>query len=113
MNVDVEPAGDALDRLLHEAARRDSYIDDAGFTYAVLRRLPQPVNRALRQRILLGFGLLACVVGLWVFGGAAYIWQAALGFAVSREFGPAQFGVLAAALSLYGSLYAIVRDETA
>jgi len=57
--------------------------------------------------------LLAGVVGLWAFGGAAYIWQAALGLAVSHQFGPAQFGVLAVALALYGSLYAIVRDETA
>jgi len=62
---------DRLDELLRES---DVYIEDKGFTQLVMGRLPPP-HRASRWRrpILLGSAVLACLVGLVLMPGGAYL----------------------------------------
>jgi hypothetical protein len=112
MSQDGNITDDALERLLRDAAQREAYIDDTGFTGAVMARLPRAANLALRRRILLGFALLALVFGLGAFGGAAYIWNAVLELVAAHRFGPAQFSVLALALPFYWAVFAAVRADT-
>jgi hypothetical protein len=112
MSQDGNTTDDALERLLRDASQREAYIDDAGFTDTLMARLPRAANPAVRRRILLGFALLAVVVGLGAFGGAAYIWHAVLELVAAHRFGPAQIGVLALTLPFYWALFTALRAET-
>jgi hypothetical protein len=115
MNMQFEGADsddDGMERLLRHPAHREPYIDDGGFTAAVMARVPPPANHAQRRRILLGFAVMASVFGLVVFGGAAFIWQAMLELVQLRGFGPAQLSLLVFALLFYWALYTAVGVET-
>jgi hypothetical protein len=109
---DVAASPDWLDTLLRDAARRESHVDDAGFTANVLARLPSTAPSAMRRWILWGFGTLACLLGLGVLGGGAFIWHAALAVTSQRSFGAPQLAVLAvAALFYWFVLSSIDRKE--
>jgi hypothetical protein len=92
---------DWVDTLLRDAARRESYVDDAGFTDKVLARMPSTAPSAMRRWILWGFGTLACLLGLGVHGGGAFIWQAALAVPSQWSFGAPQVAVLAVVALFY------------
>jgi hypothetical protein len=98
---DVAASPDWLDTLLRDAARRESCVDDAGFTARVLARIPSTAPSAMRRWILWGFGTLACLLGLGVLGGGAFIWHAALAVASQWSFGAPQLAVLAVAALFY------------
>ncbi len=104
-------AGDELDRLLRDAVRRETYIDDAGFTARVMGGLPAAANFAWRRWILLGFAVLAVIFGLLAFGGGAYIWDAALDLVVARRFGTAQLGVLVFTMIFCWMIYTALSAE--
>jgi len=100
---------DELDHLLRDAAAHEAYIDDAGFTTRVIERLPAAANFALRRWILLGFGAASALAGLLLFGGGAFVWDAALDLVTARRFGSAQFTLLVFALVFYWGLYTGLR----
>jgi hypothetical protein len=115
MNMQFEGADaddDGMERLLRHPAQREPYIDDGGFTAAVMARIPPAADRTLRRRILLGFAAMAGVCGLATFGGGAFIWQAMLDLVQLRGFGPAQLSLLVFALLFYWALYTAVGVET-
>ncbi len=52
------------------------YLDDAGFTAQVLRKLPaRRARRSLRGVILLGLTVLACVIAYLVSDGGRFVVQ--------------------------------------
>lgn len=110
-NVNTSADPDWMDGLLRAAARSEAHVDDAGFTSAVMARIPSGAPSAARRWILLGFGLLACVLGLGVFGGAAFIWNAVLEVTSRAAFGPHQLTVLAFAGLFYWYLFASVASR--
>jgi hypothetical protein len=118
MTTEYERAGqaaggapDPIDALLREAARREAYVDDAGFTEKVMAGLAPPVPLALRRRILWAFGALACLVGLGANGGA-FLWNAAFE-AVSRwSFGAPQLALFAIAVLFYWFLLSSIDRRT-
>ena len=60
---------------LLEARLRDDvpYIDDAGFTSRVVRKLPaRQVRRSYRAFILIGITLVACLAAYWLAGGTSF-----------------------------------------
>lgn len=61
-SFDPHPQDDRLDQLLRADAARDAYIEDAGFTAAVMAMLPPP--RALRSYSWLAplLGAMAAIV---------------------------------------------------
>jgi hypothetical protein len=61
-SFDPQPDDDRLDRLLRADAARDAYVEDAGFTAAVMAALPPP--RPLRSYSWIGplLGAVAAVV---------------------------------------------------
>jgi len=62
-----------------EARLRDEtpYIDDAGFTSQVVRKLPaRQVRRSYRAFILIGLTLAACIVAFWFAGGTSFAYEA-------------------------------------
>ena len=63
---------DWLDRQLREAA---PYIDDAGFTVAVIAKLPAPRQKrvSLRGTILVGITLVGCVLAYNLSNGGSFI----------------------------------------
>ena len=64
---------DSLDARLREEA---PYIDDAGFTSRVVRKLPaRQVRRSYRAFILLGITLAACIAAFWFAGGTSLAFQ--------------------------------------
>src|ERR1700722_7782981 len=97
----IEPDEDWLDAALHDAARRESYLDDAGFTAQVLQRIPPPADFSWRRWILLGFSAIAAAFGLLAFGGGAFIWDAMRELVALRSFGPSQLSVLVFTLLFY------------
>jgi len=54
-----DPGDARLERLLREDASRDAYIEDAGFTAAVLAALPAPRRRRSYGWLGPGLGVLA------------------------------------------------------
>jgi len=72
--MDENLQGDSLDARLREEA---SYIDDAGFTAAVVRKLPaQRVRRSYRAAILLAVTAVASVVVYLLAGNSGFIAEA-------------------------------------
>ena len=71
--VDPTPpaADDAwLESLLRQDAAAAPYVEDAGFTAAVMQRLPARPGRSPHRWIVPGMGLLGFLVGLvWLPGG--------------------------------------------
>ncbi|MEY2505687.1 MAG: hypothetical protein QOH01_16 [Verrucomicrobiota bacterium] len=62
--------GDWLDARLRDEA---PYLDDAGFTSRVVRKLPaRQVRRSSRALILLGITLAACIAAFWFAGGTSF-----------------------------------------
>jgi len=108
--MDERDDGDTegLDALLRDAARGEPYLDDGGFTANVMARLPAAANPAWRRWVLMGFGGLAVLFGLLVFGGAAFIWDAAIDLVMARHVGPAQVSVLVFAAMFYWSIYTVL-----
>jgi hypothetical protein len=102
---------DWIDGLLRAAARGEPHVEDAGFTAMVVARIPSGAPSAARRWILLGFGLLSCLLGLGVFGGAAFIWNAVLEVTSRLAFGPHQLTVLAFAALFYWYLFASVASR--
>ena len=101
---DTGAGADWIDTLLREAAGSEAYIDDAGFTDRVLARVPGRSVSPLRRWILLGFGMLACLVGLGANGGA-FIWNAALAAVSQWTFGAPQLALLAVAALFYWFMF--------
>jgi fatty acid desaturase len=65
---------DWLDARLREEA---PYIDDAGFTAGVVRKLPsRQVRRSYRVFILLGITFAACIAAFWFAGGTSLAFDA-------------------------------------
>ncbi len=65
--MDENSQEDLLDARLRDEA---AYIDDAGFTARVVRKLPaRPVRHWLRALILLGVTLVASVIAYFLSGG--------------------------------------------
>src|ERR1044072_4876299 len=61
---------DSLDAQLRDEA---PYIDDAGFTSGVVRKLPaRQVRRSYRNFILLGITLAACIAAYLLAGGSNF-----------------------------------------
>ena len=64
---------DWLDAQLRDQA---SYIDDAGFTSAVMQKLPAAGSRrSLRAIVLLGAALLASALAYTLSGGGRFVWE--------------------------------------
>jgi hypothetical protein len=63
---------ESLDRQLREAA---PYIDDAGFTVAVIAKLPAPRQKrvSLRGTILVGITMLGCALAYILSNGGSFI----------------------------------------
>ena len=63
---------DWLDRQLRECA---PYVDDAGFTAAVIAKLPAPRQKrvSLRGTILVGITLVGCVLAYILSNGGSFI----------------------------------------
>jgi hypothetical protein len=62
---------DSLDARLRDEA---PYIDDAGFTSGVVRKLPaRRVRRSFRAMIFLGVTLAACIAAYLLSGGSWFI----------------------------------------
>jgi hypothetical protein len=62
-----------------DARLRDEspYLDDAGFTSRVMRKLPaRHVRRSYRAVILLGITLAACIAAFWLAGGTSLAFDA-------------------------------------
>jgi hypothetical protein len=70
--MDAQPQEDSLDARLRDEA---SYIDDAGFTAAVVQKLPaqRQVRRSYRAGILLAVTLVAGVIAYLMSGGGSFI----------------------------------------
>jgi hypothetical protein len=96
---------DEIDALLRKAAGGEPYLDDAGFTAGVMAQLPAIVDLAWRRWVLLGFGAAAMMLSLLVFGGAAFIWDAAMELVRQHRVGPAQVSVLVFAVMFYWCVY--------
>jgi cytochrome c oxidase assembly factor CtaG len=79
--MDAQPQEDSLDARLRDEA---SYIDDAGFTAAVVQKLPaqRQVRRSYRAGILLAVTLVAGVIAYLMSGGGSFIGEAVTGFVV-------------------------------
>lgn len=72
--MDEKLQEDWLDAKLREEA---PYIDDAGFTSSVVRKLPaRHVRRSYRALILLGITLAACIAAFWFAGGTSLAFEA-------------------------------------
>ena len=72
--MDEKVQEDWLDARLRDEA---PYIDDAGFTSGVVRRLPaRQVRRSYRNFILLGITLAACLTAYWLAGGSSFAFDA-------------------------------------
>lgn len=72
--MDEKLQEDSLDARLRDEM---PYIDDAGFTSRVVRRLPaRQVRRSYRNFILLGVTLAACLAAFWLAGGTAFAFDA-------------------------------------
>ena len=102
---------DWMDFLLRDAARKEAYIDDAGFTLRVQDRQPRPVDARLRIWILSAFAALSGLLGLVVFDGAAFIWNAIFALVTTHTFGVAQLSVVAFAALLYWTLLTRIAAE--
>ena len=102
---------DWMDSLLRGAAQKAAYVDDAGFTLRVQERLPQRVDARLRIWILSAFASLAGLVGLVVFDGAAFIWNAVFALVTAHTFGVAQLSVVAFAALFYWTLLTRIAAE--
>jgi hypothetical protein len=62
------------DRLSEFLLESDVYIEDNGFTERVMNRLPPPRHASRWRRPILGAtALLACLVGLLLLPGGAYL----------------------------------------
>ena len=71
---------DWLDARLRDEA---SYIDDGGFTSAIVQKLPaRRVRRSYRAFILLGVTLAACVAAYLLSGGSWFIAEEATNLAM-------------------------------
>jgi len=71
---------DSLDARLRDEA---AYIDDAGFTSNVVRKLPaRPVRHRWRAAILIGFALLAAAIAYRLSGGGWFIAEELTRFAL-------------------------------
>jgi membrane glycosyltransferase len=67
--MDEKIQEDWLDARLRDDA---PYIDDAGFTSRVVKKLPAPqVRRSYRAFILIGITLAASIAAFWFAGGTA------------------------------------------
>ena len=68
--MDEKIQEDSLDARLRDDA---PYIDDAGFTSRVVRKLPaRQVRRSYRVFLLLGITLAACLAAFWLAGGTSF-----------------------------------------
>jgi fatty acid desaturase len=71
MEMEENLEQDWLDARLRDEA---PYIDDAGFTSSVLKKLPaRPVRRSYRALILIGLTIAACLVAYWLSGGSSLL----------------------------------------
>ena len=79
--MDEQQQVDWLDSRLREEA---SYIDDAGFTAAVVQKLPvqRRVRRSYRAAILVAAAFVAAVVAYLLSGGGSFIGEIVSRFAV-------------------------------
>lgn len=72
--MDEKLQEDWLDARLRDEA---PYIDDAGFTSHVVRKLPaRQVRRSYRNFILIGITLFACLAAYWLAGGSSFAFDA-------------------------------------
>ncbi len=71
VNQPLPAADDAwVESLLRQDAAAAPYVEDAGFTAAVVQRLPARPGRSPHRWIVPGMGLLGFLVGLvWLSGG--------------------------------------------
>jgi len=71
--MDEKLQEDSLDARLRDEA---PYIDDAGFTSRVVRKLPaRQFRRSYRNFILLSITVGACLAAFWLAGGTAFIFE--------------------------------------
>jgi hypothetical protein len=85
---------DLLDQKLREEA---AYIDDAGFTAAVVRKLParRRASRRVRSLVLILAAVLASVVTYLLSGGGRFIFEA---LAEASLFSPVSIFIAALAI---------------
>ena len=72
--MDKNLQDDWLDARLRDEA---PYLDDAGFTSGVMKKLPaRHVRRSYRAFILVGITLAACSAAFWLAGGTSLAFDA-------------------------------------
>jgi hypothetical protein len=86
MGDELEIAGQELDWLDRRLRDDAAYIDDCGFTAAVVQKLPvRRTRRSLRATILIAAAVLASALTYVLSGGGSFIFEA---FARAELFSP-------------------------
>lgn len=104
--MDEKVQEDSLDARLRDEA---PYIDDAGFTSQVVRKLPaRQVRRSYRAFLLLGVTLAACLAAFWFAGGTSFAFDAYANVAMMPVIWMWIFAAVAGVLVTAGGLAAAV-----
>lgn len=115
MGDELNIGGEQIDWLDQKLRDEAAYIDDAGFTAAVVQKLPmRRATRSIRSAILLSAAVLASLLAYFLSGGGRFVFEA---LAQASLFSPTTILIAAVLLGLSfsaaGAFFAAKRASVA